>query len=392
MAASASPRVDPAVANLQARQFVKKVGVDWWNAVASGVIATGAGSVVNVPGRNVGLVKRFLIKLSFEVTASAQAQTLGPFGPSSAVSNVLLTDLSNQIRINAPGWLLSMISTAKRRRVFGAAFTSDTPLGFGNNFTAVMSAPASIAGAGTGIVDVFFEVPVSYTDEDLRGAIWAAVVNGTFNLQFTINPNMFANSGTTDSTQALYVSAGADSATVGDITYTIYQNVLDQLTQYSTQDPQTGARVPILPYGDIGVAYMLNSSPFSAIVASQDNPFPYPNFRDIMSTTVVFDNGGDLNVGSDVNYWALQSANFTNIFKYDPLTAALMTRQIIGDDPPPGMYYFDHRLKPINTLQYGNMALLLNPSLVNAGASILFGVEMLATIGMVTNAGSLAGT
>ncbi len=382
MQGAAAP--DPRVLNFQARRLITDNAVDLWLPIAQGTITTGPGSVVNVPVRNVGLIKRFLIKLTAPVTPSAQNQTMGPFGPASLLSNVTFTDINNQVRVNTPGWHLHMIATAKRRRVFGAAFVSDTPFGYGNNYTSVMSGPASLVG-GAGASDIFatFEVPVSYTDLDLRGAIWAGVTNATMNLQFTLNPNMFAIAGAADPTQALYQSAGAGAATLGTVEYQIYQNVLDQIPT-----DQNGQR--ILPFMDVGTAYTLLNTPQGGIVANQDNPFPYPNFRDVMSTTVIYDNGGTLNPGSDIAYWALQSANFTNIFKLDPFTSALFTRMIIGDDPPAGMYYFDHRAKPINTLQYGNMALLLNPSTVNSNAATLFGIEALALIGAITQAGSLA--
>lgn len=378
---------DPATLNLQVRSLLVRQCVDAWLPIATGTIITGVGSIVNIPCRNVGLVKRFLIELAIPVTPSAQNQTLGAFGPAAAVSNVLLTDLSNQIRVNTAGWHLVTLSSVKRRKIWGAAYTTDSPYGYGNNYLQVSNAPVTLTGgAGASTVYTTIEVPVSYTDHDLRGAIYAAVTNATFNLQFTLNPNMFAISTTTDSSFALYKSAGVNPATLGTVTYTIYQNFLDQIPR----DPRSNA--PLLPYLDLGTAYLINNSPFSALVANSDNPFPYPNFRDVMSSTIIFDNGGTLNTGSDVAYWALQTANYTNIFKLGPRTAILRDRTLLGDDPPPGMYYFDHRDKPINTLQYGNMALLLNPLTVNAGASVQFGYESLALIGMITGAGSLPGT
>lgn len=379
--------VDPAVLNFQARQFIIDQAIDVWVPIAQGTITTGVGSVINVGLRPFGLAKRLLIELHAPVTPSPQNQTLGPFGPASLISNVTLTDTNNQVRINTPGWHLEMVATAKRRRVFGAAFTTDTPFGYGNNVTNVMSAPATLTGgAGASNVNAVFEVPISYTDADLRGAMWLGVTNANANLQFTLNPNMFAISTTTDATQALYKSAGAGAATLGTVTYTIHQNVLDQVPV----DPKSRQR--ILPYGDLGVAYQLITSPFGGLVVNSDNPFFYPNFRDVMSTTIIFDNAGTLNAGTDVSYFALQSANFTNVFKYPPTIEALLTRAIIGDDPPAGMYYFDHRHKPINTIQYGNMALLVNPTTVNAGASIQFALETLAQIGQIVMAGSMPGT
>jgi hypothetical protein len=376
--------------NLAARSLVIANSVNMLIPVASGVITTGPGSVTNVNPRYFGLLKRFILKLTFDVTDTGGAGlTMGAFGPAAAIDNITMTDTANYLRHNTSATHMQLVATAKRRRVFGAAFTSDTPFGYGNNFQNVMSAPATIAAGQTGTVHMYIEVPVSYTDHDLRGAIWLAVTNATMTLSFRLNSNMFANTGTTDPTGALYVSGNATNATLGNVTWQLYQNCLDQVPRVQSGQ---GAGNPILPWQDIGTNYMLQTSPFNTPVANQDNPFPYPNFRDIMSTMAIFDNAGTLGTGGDVNTWSLQTANVVNMLQADPDTVALLTRNIIGDDVPPGMYYFDHRHQPIYTLQFGNLALLLNPSTSNAGASVTIGLEMLAIAGMITGAGSLAGS
>ena len=376
--------------NLAARALVIQNSVNMFIPVAQGVIPTPVpGAVINLNPRYFGLLKRFLLKLSFTVTAGSGTQTLGAFGPAAAVDNITMTDTANYLRHNTSATHLQLVATAKRRRVFGAAFTSDTPFGYGNNFQSVMSAPASIPAGQTGDVVMYIEIPVAYTDHDLRGAIWLGVTNATMTLSARMNSNMFANSTTTDATGALYTSSDANNATIGPVTYQLYQNSLDQVPRVQSG---AGAGNPILPWQDIGTNYMLQTSPFNTPVVNQDNPFPYPNFRDIMSTMAIFDNAGTLNTGSDITTWSLQTANVVNMLQADPNTVALMTRNIIGDDVPPGMYYFDHRHQPIYTLQFGNLALLLNPSSVSAGASVTIGLEMLAIAGMITGAGSLAGS
>jgi hypothetical protein len=67
-----------------------------------------------------------------------------------------------------------------------------------------------------------------------------------------------------------------------------------------------------------------------------------------------------------------------------------MTRNLIGDDAPKGVYIINHRKRPVATNQYGNMQFVINPSTVNAGASLLMGYEMLAIQSQAINAGSLA--
>ena len=83
------------------------------------------------------------IRFTATVTAGATStQNLTKLGLANLVSNVIFTDLGNNQRINSTGWHLTAVSSAKRRKVFGAAYTSDTPLGYGNNNNRVMFAPA----------------------------------------------------------------------------------------------------------------------------------------------------------------------------------------------------------------------------------------------------------
>lgn len=368
--------------NMNARRAVVGSSINMLQQVFTQTITSGiAGSVFNIALRNVGLVKRFYVRVDATVARSAaETQTRVQFGPAQLISNLTLTDLSNQQRINTTGWHLHMIASAKRGRAFGAALTNDQPLAIGANFT-VMSAPSSFT-SGNQALRFWWEVPVTYSDTDLRGAIYASTVNATWQMQVTINASFFVTS-TADKTLAGYQSSGTDLGTFSSLTLTVYQNYLDQLPQ--------GGKGPILPLVDLSTAYLLNNTVKSSITASQDNPVPYANFREFQSTCVIYDQNGTLAAGTDVTSWALESANYTNLFKIDAILAALMTRNVIGDDFPNGVYYFDHRAQPINTVQYGNMQLVLNPSTAAASSQLLIGYESLSIINQITQAGSLYG-
>lgn len=369
--------------NAVARQIILMNAANMLQIISSGSITNPGSSanVINVSPRLVGLAKRFIVKLTATVqnTDAVNDLTLTQLGPANLLSAVQFNDLSNNIRIQTTGWHLHMISSAKRQGCFGASYVNDSPINFGSNFN-VISAPQSIpaGGSNTGTVNMFYEVPLSYSDTDLRGAIYLNVTNATANLQLTFNPSPVIGAGA-DATLGVY-SGG--TGVITNITYTIYQNYLDQL-------PQAQGGV-ILPINDIATVYLLNNTTQQGIVANQDFPVPYANFRDFLSTFAIFDNGGTLNVGSDVNYWALQAANYVNLFKIDPTMSALMSRNMISSDWPKGMYYFSHRDKPLSTMQYGNQELVLNASQVNSGAKLLMGYEQFAMIGVIGQAGSLA--
>ena len=391
----APQQASPQAQNMAARSLILRGGqvgqtfyppaLDIWQpqnpSFASNI---GPGSVLSMYLRNVGLVKRVILRFKATVTAGATStQTLTKWGLANLISNVTFFDLGNNQRINTTGWHLTAIASAKRKRVFGAAYTSDTPNGYGNNNNRTMYAPSTIAANASTEIDFQLEIPFVKNDMDLRGAIYADVTQATMQLQVTLNPNMFVAS-TADATLAMYQSAGSDLATLSNISIQMYQNYLDQLPR-----AQNGA--PILPNLDLGTAYLLNVSSSGLPVVNQDNGAAFTNARTYESVTFAFDNNGTLNVnGSDINYIALQSANFTNILNLDGKMISLMSRNVIMDDFPAGMYYLDFRHRPVDTNQYGNMQLVINPSSVGgSGAVFLYGWEAYGIIGLVNQGGSL---
>lgn len=393
--APSSGQPSPQQQNMMARQLILRGGqigqtyfppaLDIWQP-QNPQFANNAnvGSVLTFQVRNVGLVKRLIFRFTATITAGASIQTLTPWGLANFVSNVTFFDLGNNQRINTTGWHLTAISSAKRRRVFGAAYTSDTPLGYGNNNNRTMFAPATIS-ANAAVPMVFqLEVPFVKNDSDLRGAIFADVTNAVMQVQITLNPNMFVSS-TADPTLAVYQSAGNDLPVLSGLQINFWQNYLDQL-------PRVGNN-PILPNLDVGTAYLLNNSSSGLPVPNQANSAAFVNVRTYESVTFAYDNNGTLNVnGSDIQQITLTSANFTNILQLDGQMIALMERNVIMDDFPKGMYYLDFRHRPIDTNQYGNMQLNIYPSSVGgSGAYFLYGWEAFGIIGLVNQGGSIPG-
>ena len=390
---SASAAAQARQANLAARSLIVQNSVDALQQIFTTTISNytpGVAYPVNVPVRNVGLIKRFFVEILANVQqGAAETQTKTTLSGANILSQIVLTDLNNQTRIQTTGWHLHYLATVRRQLAFGAAFTNSDPSAIGNNWGTSGAATTSclqfIPSPVTAAANLrwFYEVPVSYSDTDLSGAIWANVLNATMNLQLVINPNFYVSS-TADPVQAVYQSSSAQLGKINSITITVYQNYLDQLPV----NPQTGA--VILPSLDLEYVYLLNNTNAVGLAAGADQALPYANWRNFLSTFVIYDNAGVINTGSDVNYIAMQSANFTNIFKIDPFMLSLLTRTKINDDLPAGMYYIDTRSKPINTQQYGNMQLLFNPSAVTGGTSqLLIGYESLALQGVMNNAGSI---
>lgn len=343
----------------------------------------GQASVINIPLQNVGLIKRLWVRVVANVQqGAAETQNIQTFGPANFLSQILLTDLNNLVRVNTTGWHLAMVNSARRQFALGAAITSDSPLGFGANYNLV-KAPAAVTGAAN--MYMCYEIPLAYSETDLRGAIFANVVNATMNLQMTLNPNMFVAS-TADGVQAVYKSTTAQLGKVNSYTLDVYQEYYDQIPRN-----QDGSYV--LPLIDLATQYNLLNTSQTGLAVGADQSLPYANFRSYMSTVVVFDNGGTLNAGTDINYFSLVTANAMTLFKLDPFMVQLLNgRNKINDDWPLGTYYFDHRTRPLSTLTYGNMQLNMNPSTVNANALVLAGYEYFSLQNQLANAGSIQST
>jgi len=383
MAAQQAQQMSVYDQNQLARQAVLQNAIDVWQQIFQQTYNTNIpGTTINVPLKQVGLLKRLLVRVDFSFAqGAAETQTLTKWGPANIFSQIVFNDLSNLTRIQTSGWHMHGLATARRQMAFGAAFTNDSPIQMGSNFV-VIKAPASVTTIQTG--RMFFEIPISYGDYDLRGAVWLNVVNATAQLQLVVNPAFSVATGT-DATLAVYQSSTAQIGVLSVLTVTIYQNYLDQI-------PMPNGK-PVLPMVDLSYAYMLNNTAAAGLVANQDNPIPFANYRQFMSMFLIYDNAGVLNAGTDINSFALQAANSLNLFKIDPFTASLLTREYISDDFPIGSYYFDFRKRPVNTIQYGNMQVTVNPSTVTSAAStFLLGYEALAALNQVTNAGSLFGT
>lgn len=343
------------------------------------------GQTITFNLNNVGLQTKLTVEVQGTLTAvAAETLTRTPWGLANIFSQVVLTDLSNIQRINTTGLHLYALATLRNRSAFGATFVNDAPVGMGSNFL-VNDGPASLNAASGAIpFRMFFELPLAYHDNDLRGAIYSNVTNAQWRLQMTVNPNFIVGSGATDTLFNVYKSTAAvPASTLTAFQVQVYQHYLDQL-------PRGQNNQPIVPLFSLSWNYLIINTVSTGMVATQDFPVQYANFRTFLSTIAIYDNGGVLNAGSDTNYVAIQVANQTYLERLDPFMSTLRTRQMIGDDYPAGTYVFDHRRWPIVTDQFGNTQFVLNASQVNASANLQMMYEMLSIQNQAINAGSLA--
>lgn len=381
--AATAQQMTPDQINAAQRKYVLAQSVKMKQAIASGTVNPANGNVINIIPRNVGLILRFIIEATanFSVVA-AGTTTITDFGALNIFSNVQFTDLQNNQRHNTYGFHLGLVSSYKERQPFVSSMTVAQSQGnFGANWALVGNTPPTTTVVGS--AKAVYELPLAYSDEDLRGSIYANVVANQMQIALTINPNPAPASG--DDTFSVFYGAGAgDTATITTVVYNIYQEYLDQLP--------IGQGGVVLPVIDISTVYQLLYSNFTNIAQGQDYYIQYTNFRRYLGVLGIYNNSGTRGgrgVGADVSYFAQVSANFTNIFKVDPFEQARLSRRLLRTDPPPGTYYFGSTGKPIYTLTYGNMQLDINPSTAGASAYFLALWEFMAIQNTLSSAGSL---
>jgi hypothetical protein len=371
--------------NSMQRQQVKAQSVRMKQNIFSATFNPSNGNnVINVNTiRPVGLILRFIVEVTatFAEVGNGKTATATDFAEANLLSQIQFTDLQNNQRHLCSGLQLILTESWKKRQPFTSALTmAQAPSNFGANWTiAQNTAPTD---AATGSARCVYEIPIAYSDDDLRGAIYANVVSNQMNLQLTVNPNPVPNAG--DDTFAVFTTNDTSPGSITSVSINVYQEYLDQLPQ--------GPNGIVLPVLDVSTLYQLQFTNFKNIAAGQDNYFQYASFRRFMSATMIYNNtgtAGGRSTGGDIDYLAQVSANLTNIFKVGPLESARITRLLLTTDPPPGTYYFPSRRHPIYTLSSGNMQLDLNPITAGNNAYAYMMWEYFAEQNTLSQAGSL---
>lgn len=369
-----APRMTPQQQDAIATRAILASAVDRIQLVSSDQVFPASNPVLIVQPINVGLIKRYTIVCNGTITNSGTVPiSITDWGIANIFGQggIQYTDLNNYLRVNTSGGHLTLLAQAKRRRAYGSTVQDNSP-GINPNFRSKMTnvPPAlwgvffyepTIAAGTSSPFRAVFELPLSYTDDDLRGAVWANVLNAVQQITLTFNQQAVV-AGTADDNFAVYTGAAGAAGSITNVSVTIYQEYLDQLPK--TQGPQ--GVTTILPALSLSTVYELKSTLFSSITPNQEFYIPYANQRSFISTLATFNNTGaegGRGIGGDVNYWALLAANASYIWKLDPLTVAMKSRDHMSSDMPSGTYYFPTRRKNIATLQFGNLQLTLNANI-----------------------------
>lgn len=385
--------MSPQQANAVARTLITNNAVIRHQSIYSRAIDPAVEPVINIQPRYAGLILGFIVNIRTNVAVASGGTPLTRtnFGPLNLVNEVRLDDLNNNTRIQTSGWHLGMLNSARSGDPYLVTRQNDSyPVGVGKFFDTLMEGGASIAADANSDVAATYYVPCAYSEKDLRGAIFANVVNATMQLQLTLNQAVAAARTLSAGSDAVYVTADSSTApgnvTVGNFEIEVIQVYYDKLPQ--------GDAGYVLPLLDLGTVYEIKRSQDTGLVQGQDFQISYSNFRDFLSTFVLYRNRVSPTAAfateADINYWALETANFTQIYKLDPRFVAKWARQTIENDFPLGLYYFPTREKPISTNNFGNMQLVLNPADVQTNAAALIGFEAFALTSRIGQAASLS--
>src|SRR5208282_4662591 len=166
-----------------------------------------------------------------------------------------------------------------------------------------------------------------------------------------------------------------NTPTLTNLTWTLYQDFLDQLPIDNTGFAQ-------LPPIDIAYALVYQMINPGVQVAAQDNLYALPPFNVYQNLMLFWDNYtyNTAPVGSDVNYVKVQIANTYILLQQDPLANAIKTRNLIGSDFPTviaatntsgAVYDLDFRHKPLSVNQMSSTNIVFNPSTVATATSNL---------------------
>ena len=372
--AQAAPRMTPQQQDRQATSAILASAVDRIQLVASEQVFPASNPVLIIQPINVGLIKRYTIVVSGLIANTGNVDiSLSDWGLSNLFGQggVQYTDLNNYLRVNTSGAHLTVLAQAKRRRAYGSTTDDNEDGALANNPASrskmtnlppatwgVFIAPLTIAAGVTGSFRAVFELPLAYTDDDLRGGVWANVLNAVQQITLTFNQQAVVAS-PNDTNFCVYAGAAGAAGSITSATVTVYQEYLDQLPKTSGPNGVT----TILPALSLSTVYELKSTLFSAVTPNQEFYIPYANQRSFISTFATFNFNGTSSgrdVGLDINYWALLAANASYIWKLDPLTVTMKSRDHMNSDLPFGTYYFPSRRKNIATLQFGNLQLTVN--------------------------------
>lgn len=322
-----------------------------------GVFPLTLGQKTRVKLENIGILTSvdFVVTCQLNITAPL---TVSATGAEAILPTVVLNDYDGTSRVQVSARQLRMLNSLKARQLiegFYSEFDADTGANNASPIGRALLRQVPTANGATQPFRFSGRIPVAYDpNSDLRGAIVMQTIYGECYCEFT--------------PAAAFVGADADSVYTAGAAAVVAGTFNVQVFQNYIMPQKVGGVLPI-PQQDVVTVYELAGTLKSSsnLAVNQDDKFPYPNVRQVMSAIFTYVNGGALNYGTDIAKIILQANSNTNLLEDDGLSILDRQRRILGCDGLGGTYYFDSRRVPVDTQLYGNVQAILTPNNVSAG-------------------------
>jgi hypothetical protein len=350
---SSTQTMNPVQQNYMARQAVLATGVRY-NMKIAPVSSSGAGSFqipLNRFGITTGITLRFTVVIN---NTGTTALTLSPTAPFSLVNQISYTDFGGlQHTSNAAGALLYVGEAVRTGKLPYAGSNVTNIPGLVQN-----SSILEIGGAvGESTTQFSIYVPLAVDpNSDLTGAVLSQTGQGNHYVTFSVAPNGVVGS------DPLMNAFLAGTASVTSVTVQATQHVI-QVQDYN-----------MIPRIDLETVYGFQTQiDTDSIAAGLDHYCYWPNARRVFSAVHVFDNGGALNFGTDLNQIRVLVNTNTELDNYAPIDWLSQQRLKFDNlDLFPGFYYKGSRRYPIQISQIGQFATVFTPSSIGTAGPVQF--------------------
>ena len=296
--------------------------------------------------------------------SGAAVATRTEYGGANVLGDISYTDPFGIDRTNIDGIGLELMNLARQRDPIGALSSIDDNYGVKFRTWGSDVLPPTIAAGATVDFSHTFVLPFAYSNADQRGAIMAnqAGSNQILRIRFPQKSEAVVLN-TANSLRALYTTTGAVAMTFETLGYELV-----------TATKNYGIDTTQLPVEDFAVSYILQGGAYTGMAANSDFKIPYQAGRTHPRTFVVFDNGGALNTGSDVNSLSMLFGGSQDVMRLSPELHNFESKWSFSSGLPAGTYFQTHEDQPtggLNLVNTGGSAdFVINCKTVNANATM----------------------
>lgn len=332
-----------------APRFVKNLGTQ----------TSGTGLTTRQKLFNVGVLTKLMMFVQLAITIGTATAVPSGKAPWNAINRVRLTDYDNTDRVNFSGFQLFILNCVRWRTYY--SFNNEAA-------AAVFVNPNVPTAVSSATLSFFVEVPVAFDvdnpvvqAQDLRGAIMCQTAVGEMYL-------------TVDWTPSLYTNGDVESVYAGAATTTVVGQSATYITVQTWQEflmPQAigGAGQIPLPPIDLQTVYELSGNVRSSdqLAANSEKLINYPNVRSVIGAYFNEISGGVLAAPTTVTGLRL-IVNGNAIVEDDTaLSHVFRQRRWLNSDVAAGVYWKNHKVKPIETWLLGNVQLGFTPTTLAGG-------------------------